>query len=178
MPKWNNEIILIAFVAITGLAVLLQAIVLLIICQTARKVARTLQEAAKDLRETVLPVFRTSQEILDNIAPNIEAVTADVGKITADLAEITHDFRVRSTDLQSSAAEILERMRGQAVRIDGMVSSVLNTVEQASGMMQHAISLPMRKLSGVLAAFKAIFGSLRTPARRSDRFSGDKDLFV
>ena len=57
MPHLDNETLLLAFVAVTGLAVLLQAIILLAIFITVRKTAITLRDEAEDLRSSVLPII-------------------------------------------------------------------------------------------------------------------------
>ena len=57
MPKLDNETILLAFVAVTGLAVLLQALILLAILVSVRKAARSIKEELEDLRSAAMPVI-------------------------------------------------------------------------------------------------------------------------
>jgi hypothetical protein len=64
-----------------------------------------------------------------------------------------------------------------------MISSVFDTVDQASGFVTVAVAKPMRQVSGILAAAKAIIESLRNSAAEPRRHApappplGDKDMF-
>ena len=68
----NNETLLLIFVACTGAAVLLQALVLLAMLLTARKALKIAQEQIEDLRTNVLPVVKETRELLSSVGPKIE----------------------------------------------------------------------------------------------------------
>ena len=53
---WNTETILTVFVAFTGIAILLQACVLIAIYFSLRKTAQSALETSEDFNTTVLPV--------------------------------------------------------------------------------------------------------------------------
>jgi uncharacterized protein YoxC len=166
MPNLDNETILLAFVAVTGLAVLLQAIILLAIFITLRKAIRSAREESDKLRSSLMPIIYETRDILAStqgflgrIAPRLEAA-AD------DLAEIMHGVRAQSVELQSSAQEILERVRVQSERLDKMFSGLLDTAGNAGEFVVETIGAPVRQVSRVLRAAKAIVESLRTPPAR------------
>ncbi len=177
MPNWNHDTILLLFVAVTGLAVLLQAVLLFAIFMSVRKTSQVVRQGADDLRSSVLPVIYSSRELFTRVAPKIDAAAAD-------LAELVEGLRVQATHLEAAATEITDRVGRQANRVDGMVTSVLNTVDRAGNFVQDAVSVPMRQISGLIAAARAIVESLRTPADPAARPThgphgpDDKDLFV
>lgn len=173
MPKLDNETILLAFVAVTGLAVLLQAFILLAILVSVRKATRSIKEELEDLRSAAMPVIYNTRDLFARLAPVVEDTVGD-------LSQIAHGLRVQTEEMQSSASEIIEKVRVQATRLDAMFTGVLDAIDRAGGFVAEAVSKPVRQLSALAASIKAIVESLRVPAPspRPVRPHDDKDLFV
>jgi ABC-type transporter Mla subunit MlaD len=178
MPNFDNQTIQLALIAVVALALLLQAIVLLALYFSMRKAARSVKEGFEDLRDSISPIIDNTRELVSRVAPRIES-SAD------DLAAMTHSLRRQTADVQASATEILERLRNQTVRLDGMITGVFNTMDKVSGFMADAVAKPMRQLSGILASVRAVVESLRNnaetaarPARAPEETNDDKDMFV
>jgi ABC-type transporter Mla subunit MlaD len=174
MPKLDPQTIMLAFVAVTGLAVLLQTIILFAIYITVRKTAASVKEQVEDLRSSVMPVVYNTRELFGRLAPKVEA-TVD------DLAAIAEGLRIQSAEMQASVTELLDKFRHQTTRLDNLFSSLLDGVDRAGGFVADVVSRPVRQISGLLASVKAIAESLRAPApprpprpRRSD----DGDTFI
>lgn len=179
MPKMDIQIILLAFAVVTGLAVILQTIFLLAILVATRKTFSALRNEVEKMRSALMPVIYDTRDILastrDMLGRTQEVLTTAQGFLTrvapkveasaSDLAEITRGLRVQSVQMQSSAMEILERVRRQSDRIDGMFTGVLDTADRAGGFVTDVIGKPVRQISGMLNAVKAIIESLRTPGR-------------
>ena len=187
MPKLDNDTFLLAFVAVTGLAVLLQAIILLAIFVTVRKAFRSIREEVEDLRSSVMPVIyntrdllTTSREFLADARELVTRVSPKIEAAATDLAEITHGLRVQSAEIQLSALEILDRVRRQSSRLDAMFSSLLDGIDRAGGFVAEVVSRPVRQISGVLACVKAVVGSLRAPETEGQptHSSSDRDMFL
>ncbi len=47
------------------------------------------------------------------------------------------------------------KTRAQAARVDGMVTSVLNTTAEISDTLQQAVKVPVREFTGLVNGFKA-----------------------
>ena len=173
MPKLDNETILLAFVAVTGLAVLLQAFILLAILVSVRKAARSIKEELEDLRSAAMPVIYNTRELFTRLAPKVE-------ETVGDLAEIAHGLRVQTEEMQTSVSELIEKARRQTNRLDTMFTGVLDAVDWAGGFVAEAVSRPVRQLSGMVASIKAILESLGSPGGqpRPTHVRGDKDMFV
>lgn len=194
MPNLDNQVILLAFVAVTALAVLLQAIILLAIYISVRKATGSLHEKADGLRSTVMPVIQSTQEFLANtrnllattrelVATTRELITRIAPKAdaaAADLAKAAHVLREQAAALESTAGEILERVRLQTVRLDGMTTGALDSVDHAGAFLAGAVRKPVRQLVGVVAAAKAIVDSLRASetAPRKTSLPADQDPFA
>ncbi len=114
MPKLDNETIRLAFAVVTGLAVLLQTIILLAISAAVRKVANSVREEAENLRTSVMPVIYDTRDLLANtqaslasaqeflaraqgfytrVAPKVETAATDLVQITQTLRQQTAEFQ-------------------------------------------------------------------------------------
>lgn len=178
MPNVDNQTIQLVFIAVTALAVVMQAIILLAIFVSVRKAAKAVTEQVEDLRSAVMPIIDTTRDLVTRVAPKVEAATSD-------LAEIAHGLRVQTAQMESAANEIVDRVRRQTGRLDKMFSGVLDGVDRAGAFVAEAVSRPVRQISGLLASLKAIVESLRhsSPAHHethtpSDHTAADKDMFV
>ncbi len=173
MLDGNNETLMLVFVGLTGLAVLLQALVLFGIYLTVRKAASSTQQQIEELRSAIQPVLTGTQAFLTTVGPKLDAVATD-------LAAIAHGLRAQTADMQTSAADILEQVRRQANRLDDMLTHVLDTVDRAGGVLTETVNIPIRQLSAFGAFLRAAIGALRSgvSAPRPTRSVADKDLFV
>ena len=162
MQAFNNQTLMVAFVALTGIALSAQAIILLAIFFSLRKAAKGVKEDIDDLRATIIPVVESTRTVIARLAPKVEAATTDV-------MEIVRILREKSDELDESVSEILERLHRQSARVDGMLSGALDTVDRAGEYVAEAVSGPVRQVSAVLASIKAIVGALRAPSPASRR---------
>jgi methyl-accepting chemotaxis protein len=187
MPKLDNETILLAFAVVTGLAVLLQAIFLWAISVAVRKAANSIREEAENLRTAVMPVIydtrdllantqtslvsaqtslASAQEFLANMQGFYTRVAPKVETAAGDLAQITQGLRQQTAEMQTTATEILDKVRRQSNRLDEMFTSLLNTADRAGGYVAESVSKPVQQISGMLRSVKAIVESLRKPLQR------------
>jgi len=166
---WNTETILTVFVAFTGIAILLQACVLIAIYFSLRKTAQSALETSEDFKTTVLPVVHSARELLERISPQIVTISADV-------AELAGSLKKETQGVSFSAAEIMQRLNKQTARLDTMLTSGLDAVERAGVVVESAVAAPVRQVNGVLAAIKAVIDTYRseTPRRRQANSNGDR----
>lgn len=183
----NNQILLVIFVAMTGLALMTQALVAVAFFFFAKKNYEKLRQDFDDLRESAVPFLKASQDVLVRLTPQIEPLTTDVVKaaasmraISADVAEITAKVRVQVDDAQASTTEVLERLRAQAIRADGMITNLLDLMDRAGVFLQTTVAGPVRQVSGILAGARAVMNSLRShePAPRPAPAANDSETFI
>ena len=77
----NNETLLVIFVGITGFALLVQAIVMLMAFLTMRKTVVSLQSDVRELRVSAMPIIEKSRDTLEKLAPRIESVSTDITEV-------------------------------------------------------------------------------------------------
>jgi uncharacterized protein YoxC len=159
----NTETILTVFVAFTGVAVLLQACILVAILISLRKTAKSVLEATEDLKTTVIPMVHSTRELVQRITPQVVTVSSG-------LAELTETLKRESAGVSASVHDMAQRAGRQMQRLDAMLTASLNAVEKATDVVETAVSAPVRQVNGILAAIRAVVETYRaeTPARRSN----------
>lgn len=192
MANSNLETLLIVFVALTGLAVLMQACVLLGIFLTVRKAVQVGKEQADEYRTKITPLLATSRELVGTAKDLISATKDLVSGLqpqleaaAAELSGMARDIHTQANHLQVSVDEVAQKARRQADRVDGMTTSVLNGLDRFGSFVNEAVHVPIRQVNGVMAAAKAVVQTLKEPpVGRSRPQSGEarvaaeKDLFI
>ena len=87
MQALNNETLMLAFVALTGIALSAQAVILLAIFLSVRKAAKGVKEDIDDLRASILPVVDSTRTVIARLAPKVEAATNDISEMVRTLRE-------------------------------------------------------------------------------------------
>lgn len=159
MANVNNETLLLIFVACTGVAVLMQALILLAFYIAFRTGLTALQEQVKEIRINVLPVVKETKLLLADVGPKISS-------LAGDFAAISRDLRLQGSLINSSANEIAEKVNRQASRLDMMLTNALDVADRASVVVADAVNVPLRQVAAITAFAKAVVNSLRIGARR------------
>jgi signal transduction histidine kinase len=170
----DSQIFLLVIGGLIALALLLQAFALLAIFFGLRKAALSMREQFDEVRSNVVPLCKDAREVLVRVAPQIE-------RTTDDLAAVAHTLRTEADDVKSVAAEILKSTRRQAVRIDNIATTVLDAADRAVAFTSETVVRPMRQITGILAAAKAVVDVLRGPNGTRPRPAnrpGDPEMFV
>jgi hypothetical protein len=168
----NQTTLLVIFVGITGFALVVQAIVMLVALLTMRKAVIALHADVQELRTTAMPILVKSRETLDRVAPKIESVADDI-------ADVARMVRAQSAEFQIVAGDILDRVHRQTSRVDSMFTGVVDGVERASNVVVGSVIKPARQVSAILAGAKAFLSVLATGRRSGDRVvTADEDMFV
>lgn len=169
----NNETLLVAFVGLTGFAMLVQAIVMLVAFLTMRKTIVSLQSDVQEMRTSVMPILVRSKETIDKIAPKIES-------IASDMADLAQRAREQGVEVQATATDIMERIHRQTSRVDAMFTGLVDSVEYASNVVADTVTRPMRQISALLASAKAFLSVLATGRRPGQpaEVVQDQDMFV
>lgn len=141
--KW-----LIIFVGLVALAMVTQAIVVIIMAVTAAKARKQVLGIVEDLREKVTPLIANTHEMVRDASPKVKV-------ITENLAHTSHLVRTKAQEWDQTMTDANQKTRAQVARVDGMVGSVLDTASDAGRMLQNAVKIPAREFSGLMHGLKA-----------------------
>jgi hypothetical protein len=141
--KW-----LVVFVGMVAIAMVTQAIALIVMAVGAGKARKRALEIAEEVRMKVMPILDTTHSVIHDSAPKVKI-------ITENLVETSHVVRSKAREFDATASDLNNKTRAQAARVDGMVTSVLNTTAEISETLQRVVKVPAREFAGLVNGFKA-----------------------
>jgi methyl-accepting chemotaxis protein len=144
----GNTKLLVIFVGMVAFAMVVQAIAVIVLAIGAVKARKRALEIAEEVREKLMPVISVSHDIIRDAGPKVKI-------ITENLVETSHTVRRKAQEFDATASELNMKTRAQAARVDGMVTSVLNTTAEISETLQRAVKVPVREFTGLVNGFKA-----------------------
>lgn len=141
------------FVALTAIAVTLQAGVLVAIFLVVSRVE-------KDTRKLRDALDRRIDPILDDVEQISAGLRGQVGKFD------------RLTDVMDG------RLRVQISRLDSLITDALDKVEGAGGAVRENVAGPMREAAAVLQGVRAALASLSLRRSRRRDAGSEEELFI
>jgi hypothetical protein len=114
----------------------------------------------------------TARGLVTRLAPKLEAAGND-------LAATAQGVREQTASLHEATQQMIERVNLQAARVDTMVSDALDSVDRAGNFVVRTVDKPVRQVSGILAAVKAVLDTLRSyepPMRRAEAANESEPL--
>jgi hypothetical protein len=131
------------FIALTGIAVALQAGVLLAMYLTMRKSSERMEALATEVKTKLMPTFEQAQEMLTQFRPRMEIIAENV-------EDATTVMRGQLQRIDATMNDVVDRARLQIIRADDLLSRTLDRVEQTSDMVHSTVVSPVRQLSGLM----------------------------
>jgi len=172
----NIEMILTILVAVIAGAALVQLIILIALFVAARKGMKLAGQYATEMKEQVGPVLEHSKVVLQSTREVLQTTKDLIARLepkletaAANIAEVTRIASEEAKKFEESADEITDRVRRKVARVDAMTNEALNGVERVGHILNQAVTIPVRQVSGIMAAVKAVVETLRAPAPPRDR---------
>jgi hypothetical protein len=162
------------FVAVTALAVVLQAVILLALYLDVRRTSKQLTRIVNDLHARISPILMRVQILVEDAQPRISEMLADV-------SHIVHVTRGQAQRVDRIFTDSLERLRGQLVHGDRILTGVLEAVEEFGSKFRHTVWGPVFKASAMLKGFKVgldFFRDRRRAPEESAEPQTEEELFI
>jgi hypothetical protein len=131
------------FIAVTGAAVLLQALLLAAMYLAMRKSSARMEALATEVKEKAVPALETAQSILTELRPKLQVI-AD------NLQESSILIRAQVERVDATVSDVVDRARLQVIRADELLSRTLDRVEKTTDMVHTTVISPIRQVSGIL----------------------------
>ena len=149
------------FVIVTTLAVVVQAIVLVILFVQLRRTAARVEEVVTSLNTKLNPLISRIQLLVDDISPRITGIVADA-------SEITRLARSEAQKVDRILSEALERLRMQLIHVDHILTGAMESVEEAGSRLRQTMWSPVVKATALVRGVQAGIHFLRTARQRRD----------
>jgi hypothetical protein len=144
----GNSKLLMIFVGMVAIAMAAQAVALIVMAIGAAKARKRGLEIAEELRLKVMPIIDNAHGLLHDTSPKIKV-------ITENLVEASHVVRAKAQEFDVTAGDLNFKTRAQVARVDGIVTSVLNTATDITETVSRGIKVPLREVSGLVNGLKA-----------------------
>jgi|SRR4051812_41709715 hypothetical protein len=157
-----------------GIAVTIQAAVLIGLFLTFKKSSSKMESLAEELQKRTLPVVDATNAMLQSARPQIET-------IVANLADTSSMLKDQVTRIDQTVTDVIDRTRLQVVRADELVSRTMDRVENTTEFVQHTVVSPVRQVAGVLQALttgmNVLFGKRRNASGNGSGVPRD-EMFI
>jgi ABC-type transporter Mla subunit MlaD len=161
-------ILLTVFTGVAALALLIQ----MFIFYGLYRSARTTQERLASLADRAEPLIDSTRKMVDQTRQQ----SHDILSKMQDIAETT---RLQVHRLDEVVGEVTVHTRAYLERIDEVAESTAVRFEETVASVQRTVLTPVREVSAVAAAVRAVVGHLgRRRAGVIERATQDEDLFI
>jgi hypothetical protein len=163
-----------AFIIIAAVAIVVQMAVLVAMFLQLKMSMQEFTRIANDLQGRVDPILLRVNRILEDSEDRISSVMGDT-------AEITRIARGQAQKVDRVVTEALERLRIQVIRADQILTGALEVVDEAGTKFRNTLWGPIRQASAVMKGIKVGLDMLRrqqTNKPESDPVSQDEELFI
>ena len=156
-------------VVIVAVAIVFQAAMLAAMFVQMRKTAERVERLTTDLQSRVSPILSRVQILLDDTQPKIT-------EMVSDAAHVVYLARGQAQKLDRVVSEATDRLRGQLVTTDRILTGALETIEDAGSQFKRGVWAPMQKASAIISGIKVGLDFLRSRRGTRRRATEDADV--
>jgi hypothetical protein len=159
------ESLLLFFVALTTLAVILQAVFIGAIYASSKRLREQLENFMKEAREVMGPV---------------RSITDNLKVASANLVEIGMSAREQFRRVETMVTETGEALHIQLDRLDLVSRDVANRINETANVVQDSVIRPFREVSALAKGISRGFEAFIFRRHRStvDQAHQDEELFI
>ena len=160
-----DDTLLKSFIAVTTIAVVVQAGILVGLYLAVRKSTARMEALATEVKSRVLPTVETAQNLMVELRPKIDV-------ISNNLAESSDLVRNQLGRLDATVTDVLDRARLQVIRADELLNRTMDRVEETSEVVHKTVISPLRQVNGLMAAISTGVDFFLGQKRRHPRNGG------
>lgn len=163
------------FSIIAAIALVVQVGILIGLFLQLKRTTESINRMVNDLHTRMGPILTRTQILLDDTQPKITALVDDA-------SHVVYLARAQAQKMDKVFSEASDRLRGQLVRADRILTGTLEAVEDAGTQMRRSFLGPVQKASAVVQGIKVGLDFLRS--RRSqketyeERLEQEDELFI
>jgi hypothetical protein len=163
------------FSIVAAIALIVQVGILIGLFLQVKRTTESVNRMVTDLHTRVGPILTRTQILLDDTQPKITALVDDA-------SHVVYLARTQAQKMDRIFTEASDRLRGQLVRADRILTGTLEAVEDAGVHVRRSILGPVQKASAVVQGIKVGLDFLRSRrGRREDMnetLEQEDELFI
>src|SRR5215470_3453219 len=153
------------FSILAAIALIVQVVILTLLFFEVRRTTEKVNSLSSDLQSRVGPILTRVQILLDDTQPKISSMVSDA-------SHIVYLARDQAQKVDRVFTEAADRLRGQLIHADHILSGALEAVEEAGSGFKNSFWRPMQKASALVQGIKVGLDLLRS--RRASKSKGDE----
>ena len=172
--------LLMIFTGVAAVMLAFQALVIIAVAIVGYKTQKDLLAFATEMKSKSMPLIGKAEVLIaqasattadltptiKNITTKIDAIAANVEHLSGLVKDKVAEFgptisaaNVTVVEANETVREANRKTQEQIIRVNGMVTSVLDTVAEAGQSIRRGISIPQREAAGLVNGVKAAFSS-------------------
>jgi hypothetical protein len=164
------------FSIVAAIALVVQVGILIGLFLQLRKTTESINRMVSDLHTRMGPILTRTQMMLDDTQPKI-------AQLVEDTSHMVYLARVQAQKMDRVFTEASDRLRGQLVRADRILTGTLEAVEDAGTQVRRSFLGPVQKVSAVVQGIKIGLDVLRSRRRHesergTETVEQEDELFI
>ena len=162
------------FIVVASIAIVVQAAMLTALFFEMKRLSERLERFTMDLESRLTPILSRVQIFLEDTQPRI-------AEMVADAAHVVYLARAQAQKVDRVFTEASDRLRGQLVRADRILTGALEAVEDAGSKFTHSVWRPVQKVSALMQGIKVgidLLRSRRGNRRLEEPLEQEEELFI
>jgi hypothetical protein len=164
------------FSIVAAIALVVQVAILIGLFVQLRRTTESINRMVSDLHTRMGPILTRTQILLDDTQPKISALVDDA-------SHVVYLARTQAQKMDKVFTEATDRLRGQLVRADRILSGALEAVEEAGVNVRRSFLGPMQKVSALVHGIKIGLDVLRSrrssePESAGEVMEQEDELFI
>lgn len=155
------------FSIVAAIALVVQVVILTALLFQMRRTTDNLNRLMTELQSRVGPILTRVQIMLDDTQPKISSMVNDA-------SHIVYLARGQAQKVDRVFTEAADRLRGQLLHADRILTGTLETVEEAGSQFKHSFWRPVQKASALVQGIKVGLDLLRSRRRSASRSRNDE----
>jgi hypothetical protein len=163
----SNDTKLLIILGMIALALLTQAIVIMMVAVKSLATVKSLTATVEELKERALPLMARATELTakaTDLAVSTQAMVLDaspkVKAITDNLLDASDIVRGTAHKIDITVTDVNLRTQRQVARVDGMVTTTLTATAELAQNITEGIRVPVMKIAEMAAQAKTVIDGL------------------
>lgn len=149
------------FSIVAALALVVQVVILTVLLFQMRRTTENVNRLVTEMQSRMGPILTRVQIMLDDTQPKISSMVNDA-------SHMVYLARGQAQKVDRVFTEAADRMRGQLVHMDRIMSAALESIEDAGLNFKNSFWAPMQKASALVQGIKVGIDLLRSRRRGWD----------
>ena len=162
------------FIVVASIAIVVQAAMLAAMFFQMKRLSERLERFTGDLESRLTPILSRVQIFLEDTQPKLS-------EMVADAAHVVYLARAQAQKVDRVFTEASDRLRGQLVRADRILTGAMEAMEDAGSKFTHSVWRPVQKVSALMQGIRVgidLLRSRRAHRRPEEPLEQEEELFI